>query len=226
MAFRRSDVPIARRVDGEATASHFPRRSASSPLAEPPVIRHPLPVAGPGPTDESERLTRGLHPDYSAEVAASAAALQDRATAEVRAVVVDGAQAAARERDDSHVGTEHIVLALYRTAPNVASDVLTECGISAELFVSVLDDEPGPSPNGPIPYTTRAAMVGALAVAAADRSNSDGVELTHLLQGVVAESRRWSEQHAWGPHHLATAAKTVDSSLDAIEVAIARRSPA
>ncbi len=64
------------------------------------------------------------------------------------------AEEAARARDDNHVGTEHIVLGLLAGAPDVAA-ALSEIGITRARFEAQPFDEPGTSPEGPIPLTPR-----------------------------------------------------------------------
>ena len=135
----------------------------------------------------------------------------------VAEIVTTHVQAAARERDDDHVGTEHILLALYRSDDTSARDVLERCGVTEPLLRSVIDHEPGPSPDGPIPYTTRAAMIGGLAVEEADRTDSPLVEPIHLLLGAIRESERWAALHDWGPLHLEAAAEAAGTTLAAIE---------
>lgn len=163
-----------------------------------------------------ERLSSGVHEQYAAEAHTLGAALREHADERVRVVLTASAQAAARARDDDHVGTEHIVLGLY-DGEVAAAEVLQGNGVSREVFESVLDDEPGPSPAGIIPYTTRAMMVGAQAVLEARRRGDAAVNDLHLLLGVVGESRRWEEQHAWGPHHLSVAAEKAGTSIEALE---------
>jgi ATP-dependent Clp protease ATP-binding subunit ClpA len=165
----------------------------------------------------NDRLPSGVHDDYKAEAQRLGSQLRSRSGDTVRAVLTDHAQAAARARDDNHVGTEHILLAVYLQGANDALTVLESKGISKDLFESVLDDEPGPSPDGIIPYTVRAMMIGGLAVAEAERFGADAVNEVHLLLGAVAESRRWERQHAWGPHHLGAAAEKASTSLGALE---------
>lgn len=167
-----------------------------------------------------KRLSSGVHPDYVREAQELSARLNERAGPEVLQVLTEHAQAAARELDDNHTGTEHIVLGLFRNGPNAATAILEQHGITDEVFRSVLDDEPGPSPSGPIPYTVRAMMIGGQATMAADSESANEVGLRHLLAGVVHESQRWSTQHAWGPHHLRRAAETAGSSLEELTAAI------
>jgi ATP-dependent Clp protease ATP-binding subunit ClpA len=166
-----------------------------------------------GPT----RLKTGVHEEYLSQAQELGGRLRGRADATLQEVLTVHAQAGARELDDNHVGTEHVVLALLLQGDNAAAEVLTEAGITVSSFKEVLDDEAGPSPAGPIPYTTRAVMIGGLAVDAADQRGHGPVEPLHLLLGVVAESARWDRQHAWGPHHLRNAAEAAGTTLDRIE---------
>lgn len=176
-------------------------------------VCQPSGVSTPNP----ERLNSGVHPDFLAEAHELGGRLRGRGDAVVQTVLMEHAQQAARDRDDNHVGTEHLVLALFRHGDNAAADVLAEFGISASSLEEVLEDEPGPSPEGLIPYTPRAVMIGGLSVAAADERGDERVEPLHLLIGVIAESARWERQHAWGPHHLRAAAVAAGSTLDDIE---------
>jgi len=92
--------------------------------------------------------------------------------------------------------------------------------VTQDVYKSVLDSEPGPSPSGPIPYTIRAAMIAGLAVSEADRLGSERVGLEHLLLGVIREAERWDQDHAWGPQHLRNAAIRAGHSVDEIESAL------
>ena len=148
-----------------------------------------------------------MHPDYPREAQDLGAELGARADPDVLEVLAVQAQTAARSRDDNHVGTEHVVLGLFRSGPNPATIALERCGITHDVFAAVLDDLLGPSPAGPIPYTPRAMMIGGLATLAADAAGEEFVSVRHLI-GVVRESHRWDEHHASGPHHLRSAAET------------------
>lgn len=166
---------------------------------------------------EDARLESGVHQQYAAEAVRLGPLLRDRATPLVRSVVAELAQSASRSRDDNHVGTEHLILGLYLAEESRARRLLEAAGVSRDVFESVLDDEPGPSPDGVIPYTVRSAMIGGLAVKEADATTSSEVNDLHLLLGAFAESRRWERQHRWGPHHLRTAIDAAGASADQIE---------
>jgi ATP-dependent Clp protease ATP-binding subunit ClpC len=132
------------------------------------------------------------------------------------------AQEAARSRDDDHVGTEHVTLALFRDHPNAARSALSEAGVTEEVYRSALPIEQGPSPAGSIPLTPRAVAISRLAIAEADRLSASQVGTEHVLLGVIRESEHWAALHTWGPHHLATAAESVGSSLRDIEVRLTK----
>ena len=166
---------------------------------------------------DTERLAAGVHEQYAADAARLGSQLRDRTSDQVRTLLTEHAQAAARDRDDNHVGTEHLLLGLYADPSRRAVGVLTARGIPRDVLQSVLDDEPGPSPVGFIPYTTRAMMIGGLAVLEADSTGAETVDDVHVLLGAIAESRRWQQDHAWGPHHLRAAAQKAGTSLEEIE---------
>src|SRR4051812_42622750 len=74
-------------------------------------------------------------------------------------LMTEAAQSEARALDDNHVGTEHITLGLFSLGRSRALDALHAAGVTRETYLSVLDDEAGPSPEGPIPYTLRSMMI-------------------------------------------------------------------
>jgi len=158
-------------------------------------------------------------PEYARAAAAGAAAAVKHLTAESRRCL-DEAQRQSRQLDDNHVGTEHIVLGVLATDRNVAS-ILASSGITEQVFRGQLFDEPGPSPDGPIPLTSRAQMILSLAQAAAA---GDGVAISprHLMLGVIAESQDWRRRGWDGPHHLEQAATAAGTSLGAIQALLPR----
>ncbi len=113
--------------------------------------------------------------------------------------------------------TTHVILGIYLAQESTAREILEASGVSMSLFESVLEEEPGPSPEGHIPYTVRSVMIGGLAVLEADADAFLEVNDLHLLVGAISESRRWRRQHAWGPRHLEAAAAAADTTLDHIE---------
>jgi ATP-dependent Clp protease ATP-binding subunit ClpA len=131
--------------------------------------------------------------------------------------LLDEAESQARGLDDNHVGTEHIVLAIYGLCHGVATHALNSLGVTRELFAAQLHKEPGPSPAGRIPLTPRARMIVALAGAEASRTSSESIEPEHILLGVIRESQRWEATGIRGPYHLRAAAKAAGITLSALE---------
>jgi ATP-dependent Clp protease ATP-binding subunit ClpA len=162
-------------------------------------------------------VSDGVHPDYINHAQRLANQTPMKFSHGLIQIVVSHAPAAARDRDDDHVGTEHLLLGMYREETSAAPDVLIPLGITNDAIRSVLVDEEGSSPEGPIPLTDRSRVTLALAVQAAHESGSTEVEPLHLLLGVVSESRLWESFHTWGPHHLRNAATLVGRSLDEVE---------
>jgi ClpA/ClpB-like protein len=124
------------------------------------------------------------------------------------------AQAPSRQLDDSHVGTEHIVLGVLVTDHDIAA-ALARTGITEDVFRAQLFDEPGPSPEGEIPLTLRAQMILGFAQTAA--AGDGAISPWHLLLGVIAESRDWRKRGFDGPHHLEEAATAAGTNLAKIE---------
>ena len=131
--------------------------------------------------------------------------------------LLEEAQSQARTLNDNHVGTEHIVLAIYALGTRAATKALESFGVTRELFAAQLHEEPGSSPRGKIPLTPRARMIVALVGAEAKRMGSEPVEPEHILLGVIRESQRWKANGISGPHHLSAAAKAAGTTLAAIE---------
>ncbi len=132
------------------------------------------------------------------------------------------AESQARARDNDHVGTEHIVLAIYTFQQTPTRRALVSLGVTRELFGLQLHDEPGPSPTGTIPLTPRARMIVCLASVEATRTRSELVEPEHILLGVIHESERWEATGINGPHHLRAAANAAGTTLSALEQTLKR----
>jgi hypothetical protein len=169
------------------------------------------------PVRVNTRVSDGVHPDYIEHAQRLADQAPMTFSPGLMQIVVSHAPAAARDRDDDHVGTEHLLLGMYREEASTAAEVLLSLGITHDAIVSVLVDEEGSSPEGPIPLTDRSRVTLALAVQAAHGAGSTEVEPLHLLLGAVSESRLWESFHSWGPHHLRSAAILVGCSLDDVE---------
>jgi ATP-dependent Clp protease ATP-binding subunit ClpC len=136
---------------------------------------------------------------------------------------LDEAQRQSRQLDDNHVGTEHIVLGVLAADRDIAG-MLARNGITETVVRAQLFEEPGPSPDGPIPLTPRAQMILGLArSAAADDDDGDGaISPRHLMLGVIAESGDWRRRGFDGPHHLEQAAAAAGTSLAAIQSILSR----
>src|SRR5262245_2952700 len=72
--------------------------------------------------------------------------------------LLEEAESQARALDDNHVGTEHIMLAIYALGARAATKALESLGVTRELFAAQLLEEPGSSPSGTIPITPRSRM--------------------------------------------------------------------
>jgi ATP-dependent Clp protease ATP-binding subunit ClpA len=129
------------------------------------------------------------------------------------ATLLERAEAEARERDDNHVGTEHLVLGLYALGETTARRALELLGITRQVFADHLQCEAGPSPSGAIPLTPRARLIIGLAGVEALGAASGEVQPAHLLLGVIRESEKWHAAGMAGPHHLRVAAQAVGVTL-------------
>jgi GrpB-like predicted nucleotidyltransferase (UPF0157 family) len=165
--------------------------------------------------DPSPVATRG----FVLEAAEGAAVAAPRLSNEGRACL-ERAQSEARSRDDNHVGTEHIVLALLADPSTAAADALTSMGITRDVFLRQLHPEDKGSPTGDIPLTPRSRMVLALAASAADELRRRRIGSAQILAGVMGESERWTALRKAGPHHLQKAAAAVGTDFDGIRAAL------
>ena len=156
-------------------------------------------------------------PEYIREAIAAGTGAMPHLTA-VSKQCLDAAQTQSRRLDDNHVGTEHIVLGVLTTDPQVAAQ-LAATGITENVFRAQLFDEPGPSPDGKIPLTVRAQMILGFAQSAAV-SDGGAISPRHLMLGVIAESRDWRKRGFDGPHHLEEAATAARTSLSKIEAVL------
>jgi ATP-dependent Clp protease ATP-binding subunit ClpA len=165
------------------------------------------PVATSNYVAEARRVSEDAVPRLSSEGRRCPAAARDES----------------RSRDDDHVGTEHVLLALWAIGPNEAADALEEVGVSRDTFCEQLFDEPGPSPEGVIPFTPRALMIVGLAGVEMERLGSRSIGPEHLLLGEIREAEYRATFNA-GPQHLMTAIEAAGSDSGALESALTRRS--
>ena len=102
--------------------------------------------------------------------------------------VVSAAEPIARASGHGHVGTEHLLLALYREPEGVAAQILEEANLPADQAKAAVDAraEPGQgAPDEKLPFApqARAALSGALSSALEMGHNYIGTE--HVLLGLV-----------------------------------------
>lgn len=102
-----------------------------------------------GCVGSSDRTSRAATSNYVEEARRLSKVAIPRLSSESRKCFAV-ARDESRSRDDDHVGTEHVVLALWAIGPNRAVEALDKVGISRDLFCEQLLDEPGPSPEGVI----------------------------------------------------------------------------
>jgi ATP-dependent Clp protease ATP-binding subunit ClpA len=107
----------------------------------------------------------------------------DRFTPRARAVL-GGAAAEARSLGCGHVGTEHLLLALFEPPESVAAQMLAGAGISrsaCEERVRSRTEKSSPGPKGELPYTPSAMEVLRGSVEEALRLGHNYVGTEHLL---------------------------------------------
>ena len=104
-------------------------------------------------------------------------------------MVLDSAKAEARALNHRYVGTEHILLGLSREADGPAGSLLsTRVSLEAlrtqvEKFISRGES----TPDGPLPFTFRAAKVLDLARREAEMLGQSNITPEHLLLGILRE---------------------------------------
>ena len=145
-----------------------------------------------------------------------------RLTAEGRAVL-ERAEAEARDADDDHVGTEHVVLGIFGLPDCAGAEALRDVGITRAVFVAQRHHEEGSSPRGRIPRTPRTNRIIALAGEITRSRGASSVGSAELLLGVVAESEEWEASGRAGVHHLRDAAAAVGKRLSDVREAVETR---
>ena len=101
------------------------------------------------------------------------------------------AQEAAAEFGHGYIGSEHILLGLYREESGVAAKVLRNAGIDAHMISEMIEKFVGRGESGGTPaqeLTPRAKRIIELAVAEAARLGHNYVGTEHLLMGILRES--------------------------------------
>ena len=158
-------------------------------------------------------------PEYASAAREQAALVLPNLTRDAREAL-ERAQTEARRKDDDHVGTEHIVLAVLGDPDSPGARALSRVGVTRTVFAEQLHEEEGPSPIGRIPHTPRANRIIALASEVARSRGEAPVTSSHLLLGVVAESEEWESSGRPGVHHLRDAAKAAGTDLSAVRDAV------
>jgi ATP-dependent Clp protease ATP-binding subunit ClpC len=113
----------------------------------------------------------------------------ERFTDRARRVVVL-AQDEARELGHGYIGTEHLLLGLFREEGGVAARALASLGTSLdgirEQVVDVVGTGGG-APPGHVPFTARAKKILELSLREARQMGHDYIGTEHILLGIVRE---------------------------------------
>jgi ATP-dependent Clp protease ATP-binding subunit ClpA len=115
----------------------------------------------------------------------------ERFTDRSRRVVVL-AQEEARMLGHSHIGTEHLLLALLHEQSGVPALVLESAGVTldeARAQVAEIAGNGGKGPKGHIPFTPRAKTVLELALREALELRRSDIRPEHILLGLIRERR-------------------------------------
>jgi len=113
----------------------------------------------------------------------------ERFTDRARRSVV-AAQEEARQLNDKHIGTEHLLLGLLTEPDAIAGQVLAQLGIglaATRADVAAIVGTGGGSPSGHIPFTARAKKVLELALREALQLGHNYIGTEHILLGLVRE---------------------------------------
>lgn len=106
--------------------------------------------------------------------------------------VLQRAAKAARKSGQGYIGTEHILLGLYREENSVASRVLAENGLDESRLLQLIQDYIVPEVNVVIKeregYSPKAKILLEEAARQAERFSSDLVGTEHLLLAMIKES--------------------------------------
>jgi ClpA/ClpB-like protein len=102
--------------------------------------------------------------------------------------VVSAAEQIARERAQGHIGTEHLLLALYREPEGVAAQILNEWGLTLNKAEDAVrartEPDPGTPPDKPL-FTPKAITVFSGALASALELGHNYIGTEHLLLGLA-----------------------------------------
>jgi hypothetical protein len=114
----------------------------------------------------------------------------ERLTDRARTVLA-ATEAVARSWGHRYIGTEHLLLALYREPEGVAAKILVEAGLPAikakAAVASRVERGPG-APEGKLPFTPKAMAVFNGALSSALEMGHDYIGTEHLLVGLARGS--------------------------------------
>jgi hypothetical protein len=102
----------------------------------------------------------------------------ERFTPRARNAVSD-AELIARVRGHDYVGTEHLLLSLYRDPHGLAAQILSECGLSEDQATNAIEqrvERGSGARDGKLPFTSKATSV-------LDAARSSAVDLGHGYVG-------------------------------------------
>jgi ATP-dependent Clp protease ATP-binding subunit ClpC len=105
-----------------------------------------------------------------------------------RSVVL--AQEEARSFNHNYIGTEHLLLGLFREGEGLAAKVLHDVGLDIEVVRSELDTRVGrgaSQPKGHIPFTPRAKKVLEISLREALKLGHNYIGTEHILLGLLRE---------------------------------------
>jgi ATP-dependent Clp protease ATP-binding subunit ClpA len=168
------------------------------------------------------RSLANASPRYVEEARRLSGAARPRLSAASRQCL-SAAGAESRSRDDDHVGTEHVLLALWAVKPNAAVDALETLGMTRALLCAQFCHEPGSSPTGAIPLIPRAVMIVGPADLEADRLGSRTIGPEHLLLGAIREDEDRETTKIGGPRRSVEACRAAGSDLRVLQGQVERR---
>lgn len=113
----------------------------------------------------------------------------ERFTDQARRVIVL-AQEEARALNHGYIGTEHLLLGLFREGEGLAAQALEDVGISLDEARGRVEEIIGSgqdSPQGAIPFTPRAKKVLERSFQEAIALGNDHIATEHILLGLIRE---------------------------------------
>jgi Clp amino terminal domain, pathogenicity island component len=102
--------------------------------------------------------------------------------------VLSAAEPIARNLGHAYIGTEHLLLALYREPEGLAAQILVESDLpaeEAEAAVSQRTERGGSTPEGNLSFTAKAISMFSAALASALELGHNYIGTEHLLLGLV-----------------------------------------